>query len=239
MDTEPPPLKTPLNPRVPNDYIIIVTSQKYEEACDLLLATLNGKWPRDNIIVVTNGSPRDSVTIEKGKGITVFTQSNIFEYTAFLVPYWLREYGVWGSDDDAFLLLHATSKALGDFRNLATKAFQEFHAQRLNILWCSNTGQCNICIIDRPTSELTYSKLGSVHTMDKMVAISMEWNTHPDSIKKYTGLKQAFAQNPTFMTGTRTPYASGIERETLHFPFIDVEKYFINVHESSQHANIP
>lgn len=162
------------------DYIVIVSHRNYGEARNHLLKSLEGKWNMQHVLVVLNGEMQSSIGVVDGvKCICI--PNNIYEYTGFFIPHILNAH-----DDDAFLLLHDTCYAMNDFRKRAQDAFFQFREKKSNILWCSKTGQCNICVFDKVTSTHIYRAFGGIHALDKMEAYT--WNTTAYGILEGTAI---------------------------------------------------
>lgn len=218
------------------DYVIVASHCRYSEARARLLDSL---WeqgvPRDRVVVVLNGSGRDSVHAhEDGYRVAEFT-TNLFEYSAFLVP------GLLGAGpDDAFMLLHDTSLACAGFGHKAAQAFARFRLEGVDILWCSSTGQCNLCVFGARAGEAAREMWGGLRELDKRHAIAMEHRADAAwSIKGAAGLAQVYVENASEPRGVAWPYSSRHERAVLYFPFLDLTKFYFDMDRWDRHPNAP
>jgi hypothetical protein len=243
------------------NYIVVASHVAYRTARDALLESLQQcGWPADKIVVLLSGSadsgtlqaidgqvrrmpsavPEADAENEVGYGVRrVFrTAANIYEYAAYFLPL-----AMGGQEEDAFLLLHDTCKALHPgFGPKVAAAFEDFRREpATDILWCCPTGQCNLCIFNVKASEVAWRKWGAWMSLDKMQAVFMEHRKcNTDSIKSCTKeLVQEFAAPVQLVTGVIGVYSAGIQRTRLHFPYIDVDKYYFNIHCSQEHPQIP
>ena len=216
----------------PRDYIVIVTHKGYGEALDKLLATLK-EWPKEDIIIVANGDLKERIFKREDGCLQVSTQKNLYEYTAFFVPEIIR-----ASKSDAFMLLHDTSEAGHEFLQKTRNQFSEFRKHRCNILWLSSSGQCNVCIYDASAVAEAKRVFKDVLTIDKMLAIHMEHNGTENSPKRWN-LVQRFHSEATKHIGTCKPYSSGVLRNVLYFPSINLKKYYVHVSKTEEHPQVP
>lgn len=218
------------------DFIVIVSHRKYDVPLRMLLESLDGKWPLEQIVVIMNDEHDSTTSHDSQTGLTyVSTPSNVYEYTGFFVPALLD-----ASKHDAFLLLHDTCLAQDKAGQKIREAFQAFRDAQANIMWCSASGQCNIAIFDRTTSDMVKEQWEG-KSMTKQHAIDMEHNNSDDSIKRYANLRQAFHKDPSAVIGTATPYNPDIVRQVLYFPSIDVQKFYVEVADNAdqQHPQTP
>ena len=118
-------------------------------------------------------------------------------------------------------------------------SIRQFRSSNVNILWCSSTGQCNICMFDIVTSNFAFSKWGTLKTLDKMEAIRMEWGYSANSMKQWKGIKHRYAREPTQIIGKVKPYTNGVERTVLYYSYLDLNKYFVAIAKSDDHPNKP
>ena len=223
------------------DYIVVASHCEYSEARDKLLGSLWGEGVlRDRVVVVLNGSESGgghgcAGVHPDGYHVVTFG-TNLFEYSSFLVPGVLDG----AADSDRFLLLHDTSLALPGFGAKAARAFARHRAEGVDILWCSATGQCNLCVFGPRVGEVARSLWGSRGTLDKRHAVEMEHCAGAEgSIKGASALKQVYAEEASEPRGVDWPYASGHERSVLYFPFLGLTKFFYNLERWAEHPNVP
>lgn len=222
------------------DYVVVASHGQYlEPRQKLVRELLDGGWPADRLVVVLNGEADEGVTTEPDGSLTVRFASNIYEYSAFFVPLALRAGGCLADDADAaFLLLHDTSSAGPRFCELARGAFARYRETGAEILWCSRTGQCNVCVFGAAAAERARQLWGDWTTLDKFRAVHMEHAAESPSIKAEQ-LRHVYVDQPSTVTGIEWPYASGHERTVLYFPFLDLKKFYYNLEKFPLHPNVP
>lgn len=199
------------------NYVIIVSHHRYTKALNMVIESLdNVKWPKRATIILYNdcsdmipgNMPQRVVDSELTRqGFIEFkTFANIYEYSGFFIPL-----AIDAADDDAFLLIHDTTLAFGNFTSLVEKVSNEWRSKKIDILWGSPNGQCNICIFAKNTSQKAWNMWSIWEKLDKMNAIHMEhMNNHPNSIKYNKDLIQEYSQVKQLNTGvekyTQTPF---------------------------------
>lgn len=231
------------------DYVIIVSHHRYTQALNMAIESLNNvQWPKSSTIIIYNDCsdmihgdlPKRVVDSELTKqGFIEFkTFANIYEYSGFFIPLAMN-----ASVNDAFLLLHDTSLAYGDFKNLVEQAANEWRSKKIDILWGSPNGQSNLCIFGKNTSQKAWNMWSTWEKLDKINAIHMEhMNNHPYSIQyslKYNkDLKQEYSQVTQLYIGEEKIYTNNT-RHIVVFPFVDISKFYVFIQESSQHPQNP
>lgn len=214
--------------------LVVVSHARYAEARQRLLDSL-GDWPRADVVLVLNGEPADGVTREADGSRTVRFASNLYEYSAFFVPQTL------GEPDAAYLLLHDTSVAGADFGRRARAAFDRFRRERCDVLWCSSTGQCNLCVFGAAAAARARRLWGSLSALDKRQAIHWEHNLQdPGGMKGQADLRQVFVDDGSYITGVEPAYSSGRARHSLYFPYLDLTKFYFNMEgHQGEHPDAP
>jgi hypothetical protein len=230
-------------------YVILVSHPRYTKALNMAIESLNNvKWPKSSTIIIYNDCPDmtcgdfprrvlDSELTRQGF-IEFKTFSNIYEYSGFFIPL-----AMGAQNDDAFLLLHDTCLAFGNFTSLVEKAANEWRSKNLDILWASPSGQCNLCIFGNNASRKGWDMWSKWTVLDKLDAIHMEWMKNDPRIKncciKYNkDLKQEYSRVNQLNIGVEKIYAENA-RHKLVFPFIDVYKFFFHITKSSEHPQTP
>lgn len=212
------------------NYIVVASHVRYHEPRARLLASF--QWP--NVIVTLNGSNRDETRVEGG--VTYLHMlTNIYEYSAFYAPLHV------GNEADAYLLMHDTSLAGPTFAARAAEAFAEFHRSGVDILWCSSSGQCNIAVFNRRAAVVARAMWGTRSRLDKGHAIVMEHCPEcSDSLKSRGDLRQQYVGQATREV-SRQPMYSEYVRVGMHYPYLDMVKYFLFVEslENVRHPDIP
>lgn len=216
------------------DRVVVASHIRYAEALQSALDSLAAQgFPASRTVVVLNGCDADEVTRD-GDLTLVKSTSNIYEYSSFFAP---RALGA--SVDDAFFLMHDTSRACAGFAESVQRAFDRFRRDALDILWCSSSGQCNLCVFGLNASEAA-SRMWDFKELDKARGVSMEHFSHdPLSIKGVRTLRQAYAAPPSEHRGTVAPYASGHARTAVYFPYVCVLKYYIDLNTTATHPEVP
>lgn len=214
------------------NYIVIASMRKYKVALEYLLNSLS---PHEcNIIIVYSDEPCDGVQFD-GTMTIVTLKRNIYEYGAFFVPNMIE--GV--DDTDTFLLLHDTCHAGPCFKHKFDALCEVFREYQLDVLWCSPSGQCNICIYNKKCSVKFSEIWKDTHVVDKMEAIHIEHNNrHPYSLKSHQDLVQHYANYPNPFTGKVAVYGTHL-RHRLYYTALDLEKYYVHVDRTEEHPQEP
>lgn len=205
------------------DYLVVASHGRYGEARQRLLASL-ATWPRDRLVVVLNGEPADGVDRHPDGSHTVRFASNLYEYSAFFVPHALG-----APPGAAFLLVHDTSVAGADFVPRARQAFARFREESCDVLWCSRTGQCNVCVFGGAAAARARELWGGLTTLDKRRAIRWEHDPEDLSLKAQDDLAQTYLHDGSYVAGVEVPYSSGLPRHALYFPALDLTKFYFNM----------
>ncbi len=241
---------------VGRNYLAIASHRAYHTALDALLDSMHlsadSSWPSpDDVVVLLSGEqqlgtpPADpplphlvpDLTNVAARGVTrVFgTYTSIYEYGAFFLPLAMD-----ANDDDAFILLHDTCHALPGFASRAADALRDFRSAGVDILWCTPTGQCNICVFNRRASQAAWQSWGSWNSLDKMHAIHMEHqHNHPHSLKANKTIAQAYAPVPQRVLGIQPVYSRNVQRTNLFIPYLDISKFYCHITQSCHHPNTP
>lgn len=235
------------------NYVIIVSHHRYTKALNKAIESLNNvQWPKSSTIIIYNDCsdmipgdlPKRVVDSELTRqGFIEFkTFANIYEYSGFFIPLAI-DASIDASIDDAFLLIHDTTLAFGNFTSLVEKVSNEWRSKKIDILWGSPNGQSNLCIFGKNTSQKAWNIWSTWEKLDKINAIHMEhMNNHPYSIKyslKYNkDLKQEYSQVKQLDIGEENIYTNN-KRHKVVFPFVDISKFYVSIQESSQHPQSP
>lgn len=219
------------------NYIVITSMAKYEISRKYLLESLKNNIAPSDIIIVLSGEENDNIYTDNETAMTIITQKrNIYEYVAFLVPNILPNV----SNNDTFLLLHDTCWAGPNFVSKHRDLCDKFRENNIDILWCSPTGQCNICIFNKKTSDIALQLYNDMYSLDKMEAIRMEHDhSHHLSIKSNATLSQQFLDTPNPHMGEVKVYNDNHIRQKLYYTALDLEKYYVHVNRSEDHPNAP
>ena len=213
----------------PRNYVVVSTHAAYGEARAKLLDSLDAVgWPRCQTLFVLNDRADGGGKIPGYETITF--ASNIYEYSCFMIP---------TRPDGAYLLLHDTCIVGPGFVEKAEAAFRCFRdGDSVDILWCSTSGRCNLCVFGTKASQAAWALWGDMTTLDKVRAVQMEHNRDdPLSLKSLTHLNHVYAREPSRPIGSGTPYSSRHKRVELHFPYIDVTKHYADMGADMTHGH--
>jgi len=217
-------------------YISITTIKKYKCALDVLLNSLPNEWKNKYIIVYQDENENNFKICEDGH-IEVYIQNNIYEYGNYVGINMLLESNII-PQDSWFLFIHDTCKFLGDNCVLLTYKLIENYKNN-DIIWLSNTGQCNICLIRKNAIQAGNKLYKDIKSIPKMDAIGYEWNHKHVLSPKSFNVKQHFINNPTKYLGKRYVYNNTNERDCLLYESINIEKYYVHIRVESDHPVLP
>jgi hypothetical protein len=223
-----------------NFYVSITTIRKYKSALEILLGSLPKEWKNKYILIYENEENNDYKIFEDGH-IEVTIQNNIFDYGNWVGIGFLLELGVLPYDS-WFLFIHDTCRFIGDKSYSKTmNILEKLHETDIDLLWLGIYGQCNICLIREPAITYGYNIYKNIHTMTKKEAIKYEWNdSHPLSPKNFK-INHQCIDIPSLHLGKRAVY-SEVQRDVLLYQSIQMEKYYVNLHQigdKREHPCIP
>lgn len=219
-------------------FIAIATIDKYSTARSALLESLP-ESSKQNTLLVFSGEPEDTFPVRNSDGILeVRIRNNIYEYGLFVGLKRAFDALLIPASEDV-LLLHDTCRAGPRFPELLDRLVAKKRETKQDIFFASNTGQCNLCIVNRAAVEVGYSMFHDMMTVPKMRAIKWEWeHHHKESPKGFPGVSKGFSDQPSKFVGTRKVY-SDVTRSVLYYPALDLEKYYVHVDREGQHAQRP
>lgn len=233
------------------DYVVMTTHRAYATARQAALDSLDrAGWPRSRVVLAfadggaeadveneTETKTKTDVETETGGCHRVDLRENLYEYNAFLAATsMLRADAV--PPDARFMLLHDTCEVGAEFAASARRLFNEARTGGADILWLSPRGACNLCVFNARAAETASAQLVGKMTMDKMMAIHMEHDRVPESLKRLQ-LKHAFVGPQPRELGIDRKYSASVARSKLHFPSADIYKFYVYVESSSQHPQRP
>lgn len=220
-------------------FISIVTMRKYKDALAHFLASLPTGFTKYIVTYQDDkdflGDKEDYYEQKEDGHYEIYSKRNLFEYGAWPALSMLKRDGKI-TDSDKILMIHDTTK-LGEktLENVKALDFKDF-----DIFWASDVGQCNLCVALGKIIEKGAEKFKDMLTLDKSVAISMEWDhKHENSLKNIEGVKNKFNDKGAEFKGQRKVY-SEVDRNVLYFESIDIEKYYVHVNPDGKgHPTTP
>jgi hypothetical protein len=219
-------------------YVCITTIKKYKPALDMLLNSLPIDWKNKYILVYQNENENTFKIFEDGH-IEVYITNNLSDYGNFVGINILLESNVI-PEKSWFLFIHDTCKFMGsNCVDLTYNLIKQYYDSDIDILWLSNTGQCNICLTRKKAIEYGNNLYKDIQFMTKMETIKYEWDhIHLLSPKSFN-VKQLFINIPTQHLGKRYVYNNQNKRDVLLYKSINMEKYYFHVNCESEHPFSP
>lgn len=225
-------------PLTPDLWAVITTIDAYEGPRSKLRQSLmDAGWPATRTMWVYGASKAPRAFREPDGALHVNIRENLFDHNAFIGA--AEAPGI--SDDTIFVLLHDTSRVGRNMPDRVRKMAEDMTKRRLDILWCTSRGQCNICLFNRKAAIAARSLWSGVTQVSKDTAIRMEWDNDPLSPKRLPGVRQAFhPSSPRDLPGATDWYGTGVLRKTLHFESVDVYKAYVQLDQHTHvHPNRP
>jgi hypothetical protein len=220
-----------------NFYVCIPTISGYEKALNNLLDSLPDEW-KDKYILVYQNEQKESIMVFDDKHIEVRMKQNLHDYGTWIGIFKLLEQGL-VSKNSCFLFIHDTCKFGENSLNLTSHIANVFmNESDYDIMWLSNKGQCNICLIKESGIRYGYNVYKDVKEITKLEGVQWEWYPyHPYSPKAFE-LKQYFIPIETEKLGKIKIYSNN-ERNILKYNSIDLEKYFVDIVTDNDHPYSP
>jgi len=218
-------------------FVSITTIQKYKPALDVLLDSLPTEFRKKYILVYQNEDTNSWKVFDDGH-IEVYIQNNIWDYGIFLGLHMLLEANI-VPQHSWFLCIHDTCKFLDNCVELIYNLLETYKDSEYEIIWLSNTGQCNICFVRKPAIEIGNSRYKDIRYMTKMETIAYEWNHGLYLSPKSFPVKQLFVPNPSRHLGMRYVYNTIHNRCCLVYDSINMEKYYFHTDRESDHPFSP
>ena len=219
-------------------YVAITTIKKYKSALDMLIDSLPLEWKNKYILVYQNENENVFKIFEDGH-IEVYITNNLSDYGNFVGINMLLEANII-PQNSWFLFIHDTCKFLGSDCVDLTYNLIKYHNDSDNeIVWLSNTGQCNICLIRKNAIKIGSNLYKDIKFMTKMETINYEWNHNNVLSPKSFNVKQYFINIPTKYLGKRYVYNNINRRDCLLYETINMEKYYFHVNVESDHPFSP
>lgn len=219
-----------------NFYVSITTIKKYKVALNLILSSLPKKWKNKYIIVYNDEKYNDFKIFEDGH-IEIYITNNISDYGSWVGINLLFEKNII-PQNAWFLFVHDTCKFL-DCSDKLVENIIEKYSDNFDIIWLSNTGQCNICLINNVGVLYGNALYSNIKYMTKMETIKYEWDFSNKLCPKSFKLKHHFLNDKTENLEKRFVYNNENERCVLLYTSINMEKYYFFTTKESDHPLMP
>ena len=220
-------------------YVCITTVKKYKPALDILINSLPFEWKNKYILVYQDENENTFKFFDDGH-IEVYITNNLSDYGNFVGINMLLEANII-PQNSWFLFIHDTCKFLGDTCvDLTYNLIKQYNDSDIDIVWLSNTGQCNICLIRKCAIQFGNNLYKDIKFMTKMETIAYEWNYYKSLLSpKSFNVKQIFIQIPTQHLGKKYVYNDINKRDILLYKSINMEKYYFHTKQESDHPFSP
>jgi hypothetical protein len=169
----------------------------------------------------------------------VYITNNLSDYGNFVGVNMLFELNII-PQDSWILFIHDTCKFLGDSCvSLTDKFIRDYNDTDIDILWLSDRGQCNICLVRKNAIQFGNNLYKDIKFMTKMQTIQYEWEHQHFLSPKSFKVKQHFIKIPTKHLGRRYVYNNVNKRDCLLYESINMEKYYFHTRIESDHPFSP
>ena len=220
-----------------NFYVSITTIKKYKVALDMLINSLPDEW-KNKYIIVYQDEHMNSYNVFEDGHIEVYITNNLSDYGNWVGINILLENNII-PQDSWFLLVHDTCKFLDNSANLTNEIVRRYNDTNLDIIWLSNTGQCNICLIRKNGIQYGNNLYKDIKYMTKMETITYEWYCNNELSPKSFKINQEYINISTVDLGKRYVYNTINNRNVLLYTAIDMEKYYFHTLKESDHPFSP
>jgi hypothetical protein len=220
-----------------NFYVCIPTIKGYEIALNNLLNSFPNEWKEKYILIYQN-EITEKITIFEDGHIEVYINNNLHDYGGWIGINKLLEKNI-VPNNSCFLFIHDTCKFGDNSYKLTSHIANVFmNESDYDVMWLSKLGQCNICLIKERGIRYGYNVYKDIKTVTKIEGVKWEWDPyHPNSPKAFE-IKHYFIPVDTEKLGKRQVY-SNTERNVLLYKTIDLEKYFVDIVNESDHPYSP
>jgi len=226
-----------------NFYVSITTIRSYKVALDMLLESLPNEWKNKYILVYQKEDENNFKVFEDGH-IEVYITNNLSDYGNWVGINILLENNI-VPHDSWFLFIHDTCKFVENNNisstsdELTYEIIKKYNDSKMDIIWLSNTGQCNICLIRKNAIIYGNNLYKNIQFMTKMETINYEWqHSHKLSPKSFT-VEQCYIKISTISLGKRYVYNNKNKRNVLLYESINMEKYYFYTRCESDHPFSP
>jgi hypothetical protein len=218
-------------------YVCITTIKGYETALNNILESLPSEW-KDKTIIVYQNESNERITIFEDGHIEVYIKNNLHDYGNWIGIYKLIEREI-VPKNSCFLFVHDTCKFGPRTQELSRHISNIFmNESDYDIFWLCNNGQCNICLLKESAIRYGYNFYKDVYSITKMQTVDWEWDYNNPCCPKTFNLKHYYMRIATEKIGKRKVY-SDVERTVLYYPTIDMEKYYVDIKQESDHPKSP
>ncbi len=219
-------------------FVSITTIKTYKAALDVLIESLPTEWKNKYILVYQNENENNYKVFEDGH-IEVYITNNLSDYGNFVGVNMLFELNII-PQDSWILFIHDTCKFLGESCvSLTNNLIKDYDNSDIDILWLSEKGQCNICLIRKNAVQLGNNLYKDIKFMTKMETINYEWEHNNSLSPKSLNVKQEFLNTPTKHLGRRHVYSNTVNRDCILYETINMEKYYFFTRIGTDHPFTP
>lgn len=217
-----------------NLFVTITSIKKYNIALNKIINSLPKEWEK-NYIIVYNNEPKNDYKICEDGHIEVYITNNLFDYGNWVGINLLLEAKVL-PQDSWFLFVHDTCKFAENSAKLTKEILLEYDSLNTDILWLCDTGQCNICLINRKGIQYGNELYKDIKTMTKAETIIYEWKRNHILSPKSFNVNQQYIKTPTINLGKKDVYDTNNIRDVLLYKSINMEKYYcyVKIEEEKQ-----
>ena len=218
-------------------YICITTITGYDAALYNILDSIPKEFKNKYILVFQN-EPDEGITIFEDGHFEVHIKHNLHDYGNWIGVHRLLEQEL-VPKNACFLFVHDTCKFGEKSYSLTSHISNVFMKESdYDILWLCNNGQCNICLIKESAIHYGYNMYKNINSITKMQTVDWEWDYDNPCNPKTFELKHYYIPISNIKTGKRKVY-SDVERTVLYYPSIDLEKYYVDIKQESDHPKMP
>jgi hypothetical protein len=230
---------------------VITSAVNYTKALNIFLESLfeEGIKEEDIIIVYAKSDKSEISFLENKKILTIHTKYNLYEFTSIagliqafkaqsknlvLNPNLKIDF-----EENNYLLLHDTCKALHGFKNKVElfNGIMNNSAGGIDIIWCNESGKHNIGMFNWKAIKLAFqnsiSKIifgNSSEPFDKTFAVKMEWDLCPESLHLLP-CNHFWCQEHTLVPWyiISNIYGKHKPRQIAYFTSINLVKYYVQL----------
>jgi hypothetical protein len=220
-----------------NFYISITTIVKYKVALDMLLASLPTEWKNKYILVYQNEETNSYEVFDDGH-IEVKITNNLSDYGNWVGVNILLQNNIIPADS-WFLFVHDTTTFQTNSAMNLEHIINEYALSNIDILWLSDRGQCNICLIRKNGIEYGYNLYKDIKSFSKIETIQYEWDHWRELSPKSFKVIQIYINEPTKYIGQQDIYNTGNIRKILYYKPIDMYKFYVDITYEHEHPKMP
>jgi hypothetical protein len=218
-------------------YVCITTIRGYETALNTILESMPNEW-KDKTIIVYQNESNERITVFENGCIEVCIKNNLHDYGNWIGVYKLLDKGM-VPNNSCFLFVHDTCKFGPRTYQLSQHISNIFmNESQHDIFWLCNNGQCNISLLKVSAIRYGYNFYKDIYSLTKMQTVDWEWDYNNPYCPKTFNLKHFYIPIGTEKIGIKKVY-SDVERTVLYYPSIDMEKYYVDIKQETDHPKSP